>query len=297
MLTWCSSAVNLSFPSFLAVSRTRSSPFGPLSRLGVRCELGSDVFSLVSGLPSTASAVGCPPLFGCFVGNYAAVRLPPVVQGGLMAHRLLLPARSLPAGDCGVSRFSRMEFLCMLGVFDSAGPRLARDIASARCCLPCGPTPSAPRNTRFRSSIPSLQLPLSNASSAASLPPSHGSGPGWLAMPSLYDSFIRYSMPVHPGAIRTRRVHPHSRPVRSAVNGGWNPRGDCASPKRASPAGPIARTRNASETRNRWTPAFACLSRLSHGATPATARQSMAEKRQHARPRRPARVPRHVNAG
>ena len=28
-----------------------------------------------------------------------------------MAHRLLLPARSLPAGDRGVSRFSRMEFL------------------------------------------------------------------------------------------------------------------------------------------------------------------------------------------
>jgi len=26
-------------------------------------------------------------------------------------------------GVTGVSRFSRMEFLCMLGVFDSAGPR------------------------------------------------------------------------------------------------------------------------------------------------------------------------------
>src|ERR1017187_740546 len=42
---------------------------------------------------------------------YAAVRLPAVV------HRLLL------AGDNGASRFSRMEFLCMHGVFDSAGPR------------------------------------------------------------------------------------------------------------------------------------------------------------------------------
>jgi len=126
------------------------------------------------------------------------------VHGGLMAHRLLLPARLLPAGGDGVSRFSRMEFLCMLGVFDSAGPRLARVIASARCCLPCCLTPSAPRNTRFRSSIPSLQIPLSNASSAASRPPSHGSGPEWLAMPSLYDSFIRYSMPVYPGAIQTR---------------------------------------------------------------------------------------------
>jgi len=89
------------------------------------------------------------------------------------------------------------------GVFDSAGSRLARVFASARCCLPCCLTPSAPRNTRFRSSIPSLQIPLSNASRAALRLPSHGSGPGWFAIPSLYDSFIRYSMPVYPGAIQT----------------------------------------------------------------------------------------------
>src|SRR5258707_12723113 len=67
MLTWCSRAVNLNFPSFLAASRTRSSPLRPLSRLGVRYELGSGVFSLVSGLPSTASAGGCPLLFACLV--------------------------------------------------------------------------------------------------------------------------------------------------------------------------------------------------------------------------------------
>jgi hypothetical protein len=79
----------------------------------------------------------------------------------LMTHRLLLPARSPLAGGRGVSRFSRMEFLCMPGVFDSAGPRHARACASARCCHPCCLTPLAPRNTRFRSSIPSLQIPLS----------------------------------------------------------------------------------------------------------------------------------------
>ena len=112
------------------------------------------------------------------------------------------PGPPTATGGDGVSRFSRMEFLCMLGVFDSAGPRLARVIAMARCCLPCCLTPSAPRNARFRSSIPSLQIPLSNASSATLPPPSHGSGPGWFATPSLYDSFIRYSMPVYPGAIQ-----------------------------------------------------------------------------------------------
>jgi len=43
-----------------------------------------------------------------------------------MAHRLLPPARQLPTGGNGVSRFSRMEFLRMPGVFDSAGPRRTR---------------------------------------------------------------------------------------------------------------------------------------------------------------------------
>jgi len=77
MLTWCSSAVNRCFLSFLAVSRTRSSPLRPLSRLGVRHGLGSGVFSLVSGLPSTASAGGCPLLFGPFVGITPLYDSPP----------------------------------------------------------------------------------------------------------------------------------------------------------------------------------------------------------------------------
>src|ERR1035437_4555851 len=54
---------------------------------------------------------------------YAAVRLPAAVHEGLTAHRVLPPDRQLPAGDNGASRFSRTEFLCMHGVFDSAGPR------------------------------------------------------------------------------------------------------------------------------------------------------------------------------
>src|SRR5260370_29423033 len=146
-----------------------------------------------------------------------------------MAHRLLLPARTRPAGGDGVSRFSRMEFLCMLGVFDSGGPRLGRVIAAARCCLPYSLTPSAPRTARFRSSIPSLQIPLSNASSATLPPPSHGSGPEWLATPSLYDSFIRYSIPVYPGAIQPKRADPtgwqsnvQSGQVRGAPEARWD---------------------------------------------------------------------------
>src|SRR6516164_3415860 len=43
---------------------------------------------------------------------------------------------------------------------------------------------------------------MSNASSAASRLPSHGSGPGWFATPFLYDSHIHCSTPVYPDAIR-----------------------------------------------------------------------------------------------
>src|SRR5438552_19081868 len=68
-----------------------------------------------------------PALVRRFRRYYAVARLPAAVHGGLMAHRFLHPARRLPAtGGYGVSRFSRMEFLCMRGVFDSAGPRRTR---------------------------------------------------------------------------------------------------------------------------------------------------------------------------
>ena len=40
-----------------------------------------------------------------------------------------------------------------------------------------------------------------NASMAASRLATHDSGPGWIATPFLYDSFIHNSTPVYPGAL------------------------------------------------------------------------------------------------
>jgi len=60
----------------------------------------------------------------------------------------------------------------------------------------------------FRSSIPRPHIPLSNASSATSRPPSHGSGPGWFAIPYLCDFFPHCSPPVYPDAIPLRSYSP-----------------------------------------------------------------------------------------
>ncbi len=117
-------------PSFFTACRTRSSPFDSLSRLGVRHESGCTMFSLVSGLSSTASC-GPPKAFVRLLRwYYAAVRLPAAVHLGLIAHRLHPTVRVLLTTDGhGASRFSRVKFLCMHGVFDSAGPRRTRATA------------------------------------------------------------------------------------------------------------------------------------------------------------------------
>ena len=63
---------------------------------------------------------------------------------------------------------------------------------------------------------------MSNASSAASRPPSHGSGPGWFAIPCLYDFFHHCSMPVYPDAIQDnwQNLRTEQRPLGSGRNRG-----------------------------------------------------------------------------
>jgi hypothetical protein len=153
-------------------------------------------------LPGTVSSIG--PMFGNLLGRppsfpalrprflvfvrafrryYAVAPLPAAVYAGLIAHRLLLPARSLAAGNReGLPVLAHGVSLHAWGLRLRGAVPHSR-CRAARCCPPCCLTPSAPRNTRFRSSIPSLQIPLSNASSAASRLPSHGSGPWWFATP------------------------------------------------------------------------------------------------------------------
>lgn len=85
------------------------------------------MFSLVNGLSSTTSFGPPLPSFGCFVGTMPLYDSPALkrrasVHLGLIALRLLPAVRvRLPSDGSGVSRFSRVKFLCMLRVFDSAG--------------------------------------------------------------------------------------------------------------------------------------------------------------------------------
>jgi hypothetical protein len=140
--------VNFCFLSLRAASRTPPSPWDTRSRLCVRYVRVSSVFPLVGQLPSIPSAEDCSPLFGHFAGTTCPSDSPltymPVLQLVAFSGRsgVLLPDAS------GVSRFSRMEFSGMPGVWGLRGARgsLASN-AIPRCGLPpCGTT-SAPRTS------------------------------------------------------------------------------------------------------------------------------------------------------
>jgi len=78
--------------------------------------------SLASRLPSVPSAASPLALFGHLVGT-----MQPLDSPAAFISDLYLLGFSERSADCtdatGVSRFSRVEFLCMHGVYDSAGSR------------------------------------------------------------------------------------------------------------------------------------------------------------------------------
>jgi len=71
------------------------------------------------------------------------------------------PAHEIVTGVAGVSRFSRMEFPCMLGVSDCAEPFGSLRWRFHRYGLPSRWTTSAFQIHLFRSSISRLHVPLS----------------------------------------------------------------------------------------------------------------------------------------
>jgi hypothetical protein len=150
---------------------------------------------LADRLPSMPSAQRSPVFVRALRRYYAVARLPDRVHLGLIPHRLLRAARRLPRALPGSPGSRAWSFSACLG--SSTPPGRSALAFSCTALLPSLQSDAVgSRMGLFRSSIPSLQIPLSNASSATLRPPSHGSGPEWIATPSPYDSLIRYSMPV-----------------------------------------------------------------------------------------------------
>jgi hypothetical protein len=206
--------VNRTSLSCRANRRTRSSPLGTLcpALSPERVELAA----LPSGdpLPSITSATPTGALFGGFAGYYEIVGLPTTVHHGITT--LAFPARpaqpSPQAGDHGTSRFSRPEIPYMHRFFDPAGSADGSRKRRRRCCLPRCRTASAPQARRFRGSIARPARTPTDASPPPSRTTAHGSGPPWLATPSVLDSLIPFSGPVYPGAPHTNpRTHPNGR--------------------------------------------------------------------------------------
>ena len=89
-----------------------------------RCSAWVRLFHVLLGQPPSLHNLRqrSPAFVRLLRRYYAAVRLPAAVHVGLICSRFLPPARRFSAtGDNGVSRFSRMEYLCVRGFFDSAG--------------------------------------------------------------------------------------------------------------------------------------------------------------------------------
>ena len=108
---------------------------------------------------SSARGTSTLPINALLSAHYAAVRLPATVREGLIAHRVLPPARRSAAGGNGVSRFSRMKFLCMPGAFVSAGPSARSRIPRAAVLPSESPTSLASWITHFGAQYPAYRYP------------------------------------------------------------------------------------------------------------------------------------------
>src|SRR3989442_9115185 len=178
------------------------------------------MFSLVGRLPSMPSANGFPRLFGHFVGTVRPSDSPSTCMLDFwfmtFSNR---PVHEIVTGVAGASRFSRMEFPCMLGVSDCAESFESSRWRFHQCGLPSRWTTSALRIDLFRSSISRLHVPLSTLHEQPCDWPrmTRGQG-GSLRLPCVTLSFTtpyRF-LPAHPPyrRVRLRRVSAFGPPGR-----------------------------------------------------------------------------------
>jgi hypothetical protein len=137
------------------------------------------------------------------------VRLPVFVH-----HRgtsLDFPMRSVISSltdNHGISRFPLKVLACMLRVLDRARSKSVSRYRRSQFCLPLSSTASAPRSghrLRDGGSISRLNGWPARTPVNASSPPlptnMHDSEPVWIAIPSLYETFIHNTLPAFTGAL------------------------------------------------------------------------------------------------
>ena len=119
-MTWCNRAVNRTFLSRFATSRTPHNPMPRFPGSESGASKVSVAFPLVGPLPSTDSAAGFPALFSRFFGTMRPSDSLETCMSGV--RHCAFPDR--PASDDEgvprVSRFPCKEFSCMRRVSDSA---------------------------------------------------------------------------------------------------------------------------------------------------------------------------------
>src|SRR5262249_59848191 len=89
-----------------------------------------------------------------------------------------------------------MKVPCMQGSSTPRGPLAARAFATDGVAFHLTQRCRRPDLVLFRGSIACLHVPLANASTTPLRPPPHGSGPPWLARPSVYSCLISSFIPV-----------------------------------------------------------------------------------------------------
>src|SRR6266849_7815409 len=166
------------------------------------------MFSLVGRLPSMPSANGFPLLFGHFVGTVRPSDSPSTCMLDFwfmtFSNR---PAHEIVTGVAGVSRFSRVEFPCMLGFSDCAEPFGSSRWRFHWYGLPSRWTTSALRIHLFHSSMSRLHVPLSTLRAQPCDWPRMTRGQdGSLCLSCVTLSFTtpRRIIPAHPPCVRVR---------------------------------------------------------------------------------------------
>ena len=153
------------------------------------------VFPSAPALRSTGSAAGRPALFAGFLATMAGSDFSrPCITGYGSSPSRCGPARQAPVGR-EISRFPRKERPCVPGSLTTPGRRalaLTRPLVWPSVTV----TTSAPGTIALSRLDGRPARSPADASPGPSRGPTHGSGPVWLARPSLQRTFTSYSLPV-----------------------------------------------------------------------------------------------------